>query len=53
MHRLALIAAFLTVTAVPQTQAPTAQDRLDAVVQQITARGRATGPAPDPAELLK
>jgi uncharacterized protein (DUF885 family) len=53
MHRLALIAAFLTVTAVPQTQAPTAQDRLDAVVQQITARGRATGPAPDPAALLK
>src|SRR5437868_10979428 len=54
MHRLTLLAAAIALTVVPQSQTQTssAQDRLDAIVQQITARGRAAGPAPDPGALL-
>src|SRR3954463_7956364 len=59
MKRLIVIAtAALLATGVwtnaPSAQALTAQDRLDAIVQQMIARGRGTGapPASDPAALL-
>lgn len=54
MHRLSLVAAVVALTAVPAAQPPTAQDRLDLVIQQLLARGRgANTPAADPAALLK
>ena len=53
MHRLALVAALAGLSVVSAQQAPSAQDRLDAAVQRITARGRANDPAADPGALLK
>ena len=52
MRRLPILLVFSLVTAMPAAQAPSAQDRLDAIVQRIVARGARGTPAPDPAALL-
>lgn len=55
MRRLPILAVLLVSIAAPSAQAPSAQERLDAIVRQMIARGgRGAGatPAPDPAALL-
>ena len=52
MHRLALVPVLLLLIGTPRAQAPSAQARLDDVVQQIVAAGRRGAPAADPAALL-
>src|SRR5678809_363867 len=52
---LALLVILTLAAAAPATQPSPAQDRLDAIVQQITARGgrgAATAPPADPSALL-
>src|SRR4051812_19827163 len=55
MRRLSILAVLVLVSGLPSAQAPSPQDRLDAIVQQMLTRGGRgsdAGPAQDPAALL-